>query len=85
MNRFQVKKLLKLEAQLQNELKKVYTECMLDLFPMIDVKHAPIPSKKKVTHNVEQRLHAQYPALKDSKILSSVISKYVSKKYEVKK
>ena len=85
MKKRQIKKLLKLEALLQAELSDTYTSCMLDMFPMRDNRQMPIPSKRKMIYHVEKQFIAQNPSLKNSKSISSIIAKYVSKRYEVLK
>ena len=85
MTKRHIKKLLKLEQILEKEFDDLYIESMVELFPMFDNRDLPIPSKQKIAHKIEKKLHDKHEELKSSKVLSSIIVRFVSKKYEVTK
>lgn len=83
MKKRHVKRFLKLEKMLEKELNDLYTESMCELFPMFDNRNVLIPNKQKLVHKIEKKMHANYEELKGSKMLSSIIVRFVSKKYEM--
>lgn len=83
MKKRHIKQLLKLEKEMNKELSDLYAECMMSMFPMFDNVDKTVPNKRVMIREMEKRFFEKYPELGSLKLISFLISKYVSKKYEV--
>lgn len=85
MTKRQIRLLLKLENELTKELKIIYTACILDMCPVLDIRDMPMPARRKIISSVQKHCIELYPELSNSSVFSAIVSNYVSQKYKVKK
>lgn len=82
MTKRKIKKFIKLQNELLQEIAIININTIMDLWPMLEVKTTSAPTKSKLCKEVQKRFMFLYPELIDEGYVNVLITRYVSKYHD---